>query len=70
LQKLTSGKKLKEKLNVDFRKYKIPGDCNLAYANKALQMEVKVGTKLPCSALYRNWKPMKFKLRRSIRLSQ
>ncbi len=43
--------KLKEKLNVDFRKYKILGACNPAYAYKALQMEDKVGTMLPCSVI-------------------
>jgi uncharacterized protein (DUF302 family) len=43
--------KLKEKLNVDFRKYKILGACNPDYAYKALQMEDKVGTMLPCSVI-------------------
>lgn len=42
---------LKEKLNVDFRKYKILGACNPAYAYKALQMEDKIGTMLPCSVI-------------------
>ncbi|HET6556316.1 MAG TPA: DUF302 domain-containing protein [Prolixibacteraceae bacterium] len=43
--------KLKEKLNVDFRKYKILGACNPAYAYKALQSEDKIGTMLPCSVI-------------------
>ena len=43
--------KLKEKLNVDFRKYKILGACNPAYAYKALQLEDKIGTMLPCSVI-------------------
>ena len=43
--------KLKEKLNVDFRKYKILGACNPAYAYKAIQMEDKIGTMLPCSVI-------------------
>nr|NQU90283.1 DUF302 domain-containing protein [Bacteroidota bacterium] len=43
--------KLKEKLNVDFRKYKILGACNPAYAYKALQQEDKIGTMLPCSVI-------------------
>lgn len=43
--------KLKEKLNVDFRKYKILGACNPSYAYKALQSEDKIGTMLPCSVI-------------------
>ena len=43
--------KLKEKLNVDFRKYKILGACSPAYAYKALQLEDKIGTMLPCSVI-------------------
>ncbi|MBN2348661.1 MAG: DUF302 domain-containing protein [Bacteroidales bacterium] len=41
--------KLKEKLNVDFRRYKILGTCNPAFAHKALQLEDKIGTMLPCN---------------------
>ncbi len=43
--------KLKEKLNVDFRKYKILGACNPPYAYKALQEENKIGTMLPCNVI-------------------
>lgn len=43
--------KLKEKLNVDFRKYKILGACNPPYAYKALQNEDKIGTMLPCNVI-------------------
>jgi uncharacterized protein (DUF302 family) len=43
--------KLKEKLNVDFKKYTILGACNPAYAYKALQHEEKIGTMLPCNVL-------------------
>lgn len=43
--------KLKEKLNVNFRKYKILGACNPSYAYKALQSEDKIGTMLPCSVI-------------------
>jgi uncharacterized protein (DUF302 family) len=43
--------KLKEKLNVDFKKYTILGACNPAYAYKALQLEEKIGTMLPCNVL-------------------
>src|SRR5659263_278381 len=42
---------LKEKLNVDFRKYKILGACNQPFAYKALQYENKIGTMLPCNVV-------------------
>jgi uncharacterized protein (DUF302 family) len=41
--------KLKEKLGVDFKKYIILGACNPGYAYKALQVEDKIGTMLPCN---------------------
>lgn len=41
--------KLKEKLDVDFRRYTILGACNPEYAYKALQSEDKIGTMLPCN---------------------
>jgi uncharacterized protein (DUF302 family) len=43
--------KLKEKLGVDFKKYTILGACNPSFAYKALQMEDKIGTMLPCNVL-------------------
>jgi uncharacterized protein (DUF302 family) len=43
--------KLKEKLGVDFKRYKILGACNPPYAYKALQAEDKIGTMLPCNVL-------------------
>lgn len=43
--------KLKEKLGVDFKKYKILGACNPTFAYKALQVEDKVGTMLPCNVV-------------------
>jgi uncharacterized protein (DUF302 family) len=42
---------LKEKLNVDFRKYKILGACNPAFAHQALQVESRIGTMLPCNVI-------------------
>lgn len=42
---------LKKKLDVDFRKYRILGACNPAYAHKALTEEDKVGTMLPCNVI-------------------
>lgn len=43
--------KLKEKLGVDFKKYRILGACNPGYAYKALQAEDKIGTMLPCNVI-------------------
>lgn len=43
--------KLKEKLGVDFKRYVILGACNPAFAYKALQIEDKIGTMLPCNIL-------------------
>ncbi len=42
---------LKQKLDVDFRKYKILGACNPAFAHKALQQENKIGLMLPCNVI-------------------
>ena len=42
---------LKNKLNVDFRKYRILGACNPSYAHKALLAEDKIGTMLPCNVI-------------------
>ena len=43
--------KFKEKLDIDFRKYRILGACNPASAFKALQEEDKIGTMLPCNVI-------------------
>jgi len=48
--------KLKEKLDVNFRRYTILGACNPAYAYKALQNEDKVGTMLPCNVIVQELK--------------
>jgi uncharacterized protein (DUF302 family) len=42
---------LKKKLDVDFRKYRILGACNPPYAYKALQIERRIGTMLPCNVI-------------------
>lgn len=48
---------LKEKLNVDFKKYKILGACNPPFAYKALQAEDKIGTMLPCNIIIQEISP-------------
>ncbi len=40
---------LKNKLDVEIRKYKILGACNPQFAHKALQEEEKIGILLPCN---------------------
>lgn len=42
---------LKDKINVDFPKYRILGACNPPFAYKALQAEDKIGTMLPCNVI-------------------
>ena len=44
-------KALKEKLNVDFRPYRIMGACNPAFALKSIEAEDKIGTILPCNVM-------------------
>ncbi len=44
-------KTLKEKIDVDFRNYKILGACNPLFAYKALQAVDKIGTLLPCNVV-------------------
>ena len=42
---------LKEKLDVDYQKYRILGACNPPFAYQALQAEDKIGTMLPCNVI-------------------
>ncbi|MFO8234955.1 MAG: DUF302 domain-containing protein [Bacteroidales bacterium] len=51
LSEIDMQQKLKEKVDVDFRKYKILGACNPPIAYKALQQEDKIGTMLPCNVV-------------------
>jgi uncharacterized protein (DUF302 family) len=42
---------LKQKLNVEFKRYKILGACNPPFAHQALQAEDKIGLMLPCNVI-------------------
>jgi uncharacterized protein (DUF302 family) len=42
---------LKKKLDVDMQSYKILGACNPKFAYKALQLEDKIGTMMPCNVI-------------------
>ena len=53
---------LKNKLNVNFRKYKILGACNPPFAYKALQAEDKIGTMLPCNLIIQEILPNKIEV--------
>ncbi len=43
--------KLKEKLDVDYKKYVILGACNPGFAYEAIQLEEELGVLLPCNVV-------------------
>ena len=42
---------LKKKIDVDVQRYTILGACNPGFAHKALLVEDKIGTMLPCNVI-------------------
>ena len=42
---------MKQKLDVEFRRYKILGACNPALAHKALGIMLEIGVMLPCNVI-------------------
>src|SRR5210317_1261734 len=43
--------KLKEKLDIDYKRYVILGACNPGFAYEAIQMEEEIGVLLPCNVV-------------------
>jgi uncharacterized protein (DUF302 family) len=44
-------KTLKEKLDEDYRKYRILGACNPEFAHEAMEKETAIGSLLPCNVI-------------------
>ena len=42
---------LKQKIGVDFRRYRILGACNPGFAHQALSADLEVGAMLPCNVV-------------------
>ncbi|MBI5178063.1 MAG: DUF302 domain-containing protein [Nitrospinae bacterium] len=51
LTEINVQKTLKEKLNVDFKRYLILGACNPPFAHKALSVETEIGLMMPCNVI-------------------
>ncbi|HCK84416.1 MAG TPA: hypothetical protein DHW63_07845 [Hyphomonadaceae bacterium] len=53
---------LKAKLGFDMAPYVILGACNPQYAHRALQIEPRIGTMLPCNVIVRELSPGKVEI--------
>ena len=62
ISEINMHEKLREKIGVDFKKYKILGACNPPFAYRALQAEDKIGTMLPCNVLIIEQEPNKIEV--------
>ena len=51
ISEIDISKKLKEKIDTDFRKYTILGACQPYFAYKALTVNDKIGVLLPCNVV-------------------
>lgn len=51
LTEINVSETLKNRIDVDFKKYKILGACNPQFAYKALSTEDKIGVFLPCNVV-------------------
>jgi len=51
LTKISIDETLKNKIDVDFKKYAILGACNPKFAYEALKREDKIGVFLPCNVI-------------------
>ena len=51
LSEIDVGQTLKKKLGVEFRRYKILGACNPAFAHQVLGLDLDVGVLLPCNVI-------------------
>jgi uncharacterized protein (DUF302 family) len=51
LTEINVQKTLKQKLDVDFRRYIILGACNPLLAHQALQNELEIGLLMPCNVI-------------------
>lgn len=49
MSEINLDKKIKDKLNVKFKKYRILGVCDASFAYRTLQHEDKAGILLPCN---------------------